>query len=731
MASCDVEDVDSSSTCNGLKNSYEDSCNGNGEYQHDDDDDVDDFWINPTGVGGSHGHHRKINSTSRSISTSSDEQCFDLEFDKEPEDKEDNINEKKEVKIIAEEKPKNEEVTSKTTTKSRKHARFSHQNNWKHALKKAMDMPDPWEKFHLDMCSQEVAIRHRYNALKKTWVKDEVRVKMESAPFDQGAMRVCYRLKKLSNFSKHMDWKHASNYVAKHYIEEVQREQYFDDVRLQMDAKLWGEEYNRRDPPKKVDIFQTYIIELKERVGSPLYHLEHYIEGVYKKYNSNSGFVLRDETLRSTPQAFSHFTFERSGHQMIVVDIQGVGDLYTDPQIHTADSKEYGEANLGPSGMALFFSTHMCNSICKTLGLTEFEVSDKEEYRIKKSLQSIQDSKTVVKSSFEEQFSPRKMSAIFDLQSHCMANSPPQSPGSDQILESPPTSPREVEIPESPTSPFVSISSWTEGKLSDSDTSETESDNSDVFTENSEDEEEARRLFAASMVHKSSSVCFEAQALEKVRQEHQQKLLRQKSVSVLGQVHFEMAKYNEIGRFTDKEPDMESAMYHLEKAATCNVPEALLLMAEIYLQLPHDTFPLLTAEENTNKGVEYMLRAAIGGERQAMMYMAKAYDTGNGLGTKMTRSWSAAVKWYQNAIDVVDEDDDPENSLQTDPTYKLLARQAELYLSGGYGLEKDPSYSGELYSKAGDEAMAAMNGKLANKFYVLAEEAWAEIPEDE
>ena len=26
----------------------------------------------------------------------------------------------------------------------------------------------------------------------------------------------------------------------------------------------------------------------------------------------------------------------RSGHELIVVDIQGVGDLYTDPQIHTS-----------------------------------------------------------------------------------------------------------------------------------------------------------------------------------------------------------------------------------------------------------------------------------------------------------------------------------------------------------------------------------------------------------
>ena len=29
-------------------------------------------------------------------------------------------------------------------------------------------------------------------------------------------------------------------------------------------------------------------------------------------------------------------SYFRSGHELIVVDIQGVGDLYTDPQIHTA-----------------------------------------------------------------------------------------------------------------------------------------------------------------------------------------------------------------------------------------------------------------------------------------------------------------------------------------------------------------------------------------------------------
>ena len=152
--------------------------------------------------------------------------------------------------------------------------------------------------------------------------------------------------KKLSNFSNSNDWsRDSNNFVAKKYMDETTpREMYFDDVKLQMDAKLWGEEYNRHNPPKKVDIFMMAVIELFERPGSPLYHIEHYIDGEYIKYNSNSGFVADQ---RQTPQAFSHFTFERSGHQLMVVDIQGVGDLYTDPQIHTAAGHEYGDGNLG------------------------------------------------------------------------------------------------------------------------------------------------------------------------------------------------------------------------------------------------------------------------------------------------------------------------------------------------------------------------------------------------
>jgi elongation factor 2 kinase len=52
----------------------------------------------------------------------------------------------------------------------------------------------------------------------------------------------------------------------------------------------------------------------------------------FVKHNSNSGFV-DDNQSRSTPQAFSAHSFYESQGKYMVVDIQGVGDLYTDPQV--------------------------------------------------------------------------------------------------------------------------------------------------------------------------------------------------------------------------------------------------------------------------------------------------------------------------------------------------------------------------------------------------------------
>jgi vacuole morphology and inheritance protein 14 len=46
---------------------------------------------------------------------------------------------------------------------------------------------------------------------------------------------------------------------------------------------------------------------------------------------------------------------------MMIVDLQGVGNVLTDPQIHCLDKQRFGKGNLGYEGMLMFFNTHQCN----------------------------------------------------------------------------------------------------------------------------------------------------------------------------------------------------------------------------------------------------------------------------------------------------------------------------------------------------------------------------------
>jgi elongation factor 2 kinase len=82
--------------------------------------------------------------------------------------------------------------------------------------------------------------------------------------------------------------------------------------------------------------------------------------------------------------------------------------------------------------------------------------------------------------------------------------------------------------------------------------------------------------------------------------------------SVLGQIHFDIAKYHEIQRFTKPDTegyDKEAALFHLRHAADCGNLDAIITMARVALQLPHDVLTDLTMDEsieNTDIGLDYM-----------------------------------------------------------------------------------------------------------------------------
>lgn len=599
--------------------------------------------------------------------------------------------------------------------------------NWLKALHLTSKHADPWEKFHFDDMPAEKAVRHKYNALSKTWTTEEVVVKIDKESFAAGAMRECFRMKKLSNFSQNQNWaRDSNNYVAKSYMDEdVPKETYFADVRLQMDAKLWGEEFNRHNPPKKVDIFMMCVLEFVDRAGQPLFHVEHYIDGEYVKYNSNSGYV--DCRLsRQTPHAFSHFTFERSGHELIVVDVQGVGDLYTDPQIHTLDGQDYGDGNLGVKGMALFFHSHSCNAICKSLGLQSFDLAPKERESIMNSSSSKKsDSQTVLRGQevlcetpsdvdradhFEQFF--RQRSSSIDFGRSMSVTSQGSSNGDCFMVE-----------------------------VAEEDQTEDKTDNQDFglrkvsfappamrrrlttgFSETNEDE---LKSFQERIRKKSKPANLSA--------EIQTRLVHDDSI--LGQVHLALVKYHEVCRFTDDGTyDREAAMFHLKAAADCGIVAAIVSLARMYCGLPHDILSDVTLDEDNSiteaeksaRGLKFMEKAAMAKDRAAMIFMAKAYHLGMNTGVDP----DMALYWYETIIDF-DEDGgcDTEDMSLDDPTYILLARSAELWMSGNLRDGRDPSKSGELYNQAAEVAMACMKGKLANKYYMLAEEAWGQVEE--
>ncbi|XP_030256289.1 eukaryotic elongation factor 2 kinase isoform X6 [Sparus aurata] len=628
---------------------------------------------------------------------------------------------------------------------------FVFKDAWKHAIEKAKAMPDPWAQFHLEEIKTEPCIRYRYNAITGEWAQDQVHIKMAAQPFGRGAMRECFRTKKLSNFSHSSNWKSASNYVAKSYMETVDRSVYFEDVKLQMEAKLWGEEYSRHRPPKPVDIMQMCVVEMMDRPGKPLFHLEHYIEGKYIKYNSNSGFV-RDDNIRLTPQAFSHFSFERSGHQLIVVDIQGVGDLYTDPQIHTEKGTDFGDGNLGVRGMALFFHSHLCNKICKSMGLTPFDLSPAEKSQLDCTNKLLKSAQTVLRGCEEPCGSPRVRTMSASRAPPLLSRLSETSSADDSMsdVDSVPCSPlifpcSPLGAPGSKSPMGLSFTGMYEHeRLHNNNTGEhKESDSggdsgypSERRSEGDPNDhvdgltEEKWNFYHSSRahIHRPSCVATEVERLS---------TLMQKKIgqSVLGKVHLAMVRYHEAGRFCEKDEqwDQDAAMFHLERAALCGELEAIVALGQCLLQLPHHILPDMELEDNAGnrmKGFKLLLQAAEAGDRSSMITVARAFDSGVDLPADRKQNWVEAIHWYDTMLNMMDYDEGGEyDGTQDEPRYLLLAREAEMYQEGGFDLKADPQRSGDLFTEAAEAAMAAMKGRLANKYYMKAEEAWALMEE--
>ena len=192
------------------------------------------------------------------------------------------------------------------------------------------------------------------------------RVFVGNKPFAKGSFRIAYRAKGES----------GEQLIAKVHKKASNREQACqDDLETILISQYFAEQFNREKKGKSLRFVSCYLFRLDaiktNYLNSNILIIESSINGTFTKYNNNAGYI--GKALGATAHAFSHFSWCKSGKQLMIVDIQGCKErdeayILTDPAIHHK-TKTLGDSNLGEKGFTEFFRTHKCNKVCEEMRL--------------------------------------------------------------------------------------------------------------------------------------------------------------------------------------------------------------------------------------------------------------------------------------------------------------------------------------------------------------------------
>uniref|UniRef100_A0A3Q3VPH4 non-specific serine/threonine protein kinase n=1 Tax=Mola mola TaxID=94237 RepID=A0A3Q3VPH4_MOLML len=126
--------------------------------------------------------------------------------------------------------------------------------------------------------------------------------------------------------------------------------------------------------PRFLEVFLLYC-----HSAGQWFAIEECITGEFRKFNNNNGEEINPTNLlEETMLAFSHWTYEYTRGELLVLDLQGVGEILTDPSVIKSGEKGsydmiFGPANLGDDAIRNFRAKHNCNSCCRKLKLPDLK----------------------------------------------------------------------------------------------------------------------------------------------------------------------------------------------------------------------------------------------------------------------------------------------------------------------------------------------------------------------
>ena len=194
--------------------------------------------------------------------------------------------------------------------------------------------------------------------------------------FAEGTSRRAYR---------GMYWKPAHKYgmkaVAKEYKHDYQwaKSDWDTAVSLYEKANELAKGFNQAMKTDReihiVDYGIQIVTETPDNTKRPKLNeyvlVEDYLEGEFEKYISNTGWVNPICCMEYVLMpAFTHWSWVHTRGDLMITDLQGVRYdhkyVLTDPCVLSFDRK-FGAMDNSVIGMAFFFTSHVCNSVCQAL----------------------------------------------------------------------------------------------------------------------------------------------------------------------------------------------------------------------------------------------------------------------------------------------------------------------------------------------------------------------------
>ena len=214
------------------------------------------------------------------------------------------------------------------------------------------------------------------SAAKREAPNQPMKIKIAPQPFAEGAQKIAYHAfdedKNEHIVLKQSRWTDARSNSIKRCIETAQ---------VHAIAANYCAEFSRDKPlsvnASEIQFVPVGVMQVTDQDKQHYYTYERYLESGYTKFNSSFYYTHEheDHTTNTTCQAFSHYTWVKSGKQLVICDLQGikVGSrvILTDPVIHYTNVLCHGSTNLGDKGICRFFQLHKCNEICQAMKLSK------------------------------------------------------------------------------------------------------------------------------------------------------------------------------------------------------------------------------------------------------------------------------------------------------------------------------------------------------------------------